>query len=210
MQVYITDINENSEKTLLGQYGPFFDSKRLERLDRAKSGKAKSELITGGALLLMALKEHGIVDTIIYRDNGKPMLQNRDDFFFSMSHSGDYVLLAVSDEEIGLDVQRVTKVNESLKKRISSEAERERFKELYDKKFNLIWAVKESYSKLDGRGIQLPFDKITFDIDDLYIRIYYESEPKAYGVRVYSDDTYEAVVCSGKEITNFEIKKVVL
>lgn len=96
---------------------------------------------------------------IVYGSKGKPYFENRDTFF-SLSHSGDYVLCAVSDEKIGADIQQCKDgLKESLVKRVLTDVELEEWNRLRsDEKqatlyFYQKWTEKEACSKLTGEGI---------------------------------------------------------
>lgn len=95
----------------------------------------------------------------IYGKEGKPYFRDLP-FYFNLSHSGDYVLCAISSEEIGADIQQhCGKEVEKLAGRFFSEreaaaleqvgAEREKRKKL----FYRLWTRKEAYGKLTGKGI---------------------------------------------------------
>lgn len=78
--------------------------------------------------------------------------------YFNLSHSGDYVICAVADFEVGADIQRRTRVRESLLRRFFSAEEKKRIELCPEEKkreriFAAIWAVKEAEAKLTGRGI---------------------------------------------------------
>lgn len=81
---------------------------------------------------------------------GKPYFANFP-LFFSLSHSGDFVFCAVSEREIGADLQEETDADwETLSRRFFSVRERERLsKELFFR----IWCRKEAYAKLTGEGL---------------------------------------------------------
>lgn len=95
-----------------------------------------------------------------YGGNGKPYLEGNP-FFFSISHSGDYVLCAVSDREIGADIQKTDctgKCRErQLADRFFSPAEVERLGQYSDAEtasyFYTLWTRKEAYGKLTGAGV---------------------------------------------------------
>ena len=38
-------------------------------------------------------------------DSGKPIVSGRDDIKISLSHSGEYLVIALSSEEVGIDIQ---------------------------------------------------------------------------------------------------------
>lgn len=88
---------------------------------------------------------------------GKPYLQKKF-CCFSLSHSGEYVFCAVSDREIGADIQRcLPRKDHNLEKRFFSERERllleGRSGEERENLFYRLWTKKEAYGKLTGDGI---------------------------------------------------------
>ena len=81
-------------------------------------------------------------------------------FYFNLSHSGDYVLCAVSSAEIGTDIQQHCGKNvERLARRFFTEREAAALeqageeREKRERLFYRLWARKEAYGKLTGKGI---------------------------------------------------------
>ena len=98
-----------------------------------------------------------------YGKDGKPYWDGIP-LFFSLSHSGDLVALAVSEQEIGLDVQEMTGADwKKLAKRFFADEEQEELWRLCEpseesgqREFFRLWSRKESYGKLTGEGV-LPY-----------------------------------------------------
>ena len=68
---------------------------------------------------------------------GKPISKDR---YANVSHSGNMVIVGVSVCEIGVDIERIKKVNDDLKKRVTNESEYESIKSDLD--FFKIWTAK--------------------------------------------------------------------
>lgn len=49
--------------------------------------------------------------TIKYNKNGKPYLDDINNIYFSMSHSDKYLVIVISNKEIGVDIEEVKKYN---------------------------------------------------------------------------------------------------
>ena len=105
--------------------------------------------------------------------HGKPEIV---DFpmYFSLSHSGDYVLCAVSDREVGADIQKLQAADFSkLASRFFTEAEYQALEKCVDeaerqKLFFRLWTKKEAYGKLTGQGVAAILNRdvcFTPDID---------------------------------------------
>lgn len=93
-----------------------------------------------------------------YGERGKPYFQNLP-FFFNLSHSGDYVLCALSEQEIGVDIQRQAALRDiRIADRFFSESEKALIagcitEEERQSCFYRLWTRKEAYGKLTGEGI---------------------------------------------------------
>lgn len=94
-----------------------------------------------------------------YGKEGKPYFRDLP-FYFNLSHSGDYVLCVISSEEIGADIQQHCGKNvERLARRFFSEREAAALEqageeqEKRERLFYRLWARKEAYGKLTGKGI---------------------------------------------------------
>lgn len=106
-----------------------------------------------------------------YGDKGKPCFRDYP-YCFSLSHSGDYVYCVISQKDIGADIQQWRKCDvKRLSGRFFSYSEREaleragmeqtglkqeglgRSGDLEAELFFRLWARKEAYGKLTGRGI---------------------------------------------------------
>ena len=90
---------------------------------------------------------------ILRTDKGKPYIINGP--CFSISHSRGYVGIAVTDSDIGIDLEVVRPYHEKLPKRIFSPNEYKWFCSRRETKldFFTLWTLKESYYKYLGTGL---------------------------------------------------------
>lgn len=124
-------------------------------------------------------------------ENGKPWIKDHPEFYFNISHAGDYVVLAYGDVPLGVDIEQIREKDNlrvarrcftereyayvSGQKEVSSQepagasgevAEKAGFKpddSLCAERFFYLWTMKESYLKLTGDGISVPLN--SFEID---------------------------------------------
>lgn len=144
-----------------------------EKLPGEKSGSGKQE-----RGLLCGLYEYtvsrllGSLSTTLelrmdYGEKGKPYLRDYP-FYFNLSHSMDYVICAVSDREVGADIQWCSMEKgerlERIARRFFSPEElaalaccREQVERA--QLFYRLWTRKEAYGKLTGGGIGAALDK---------------------------------------------------
>lgn len=121
-----------------------------------------------GDLLLrrMIMMETGIPNEDIefgYTTFGKPYLKGRADFHFNLSHSGDWAVAAADTAPVGVDVEQIAAVDYDVSKHFFTEEERGNLMNSSDKAayFFTLWALKESYVKLIGKGVSQPLNSIS-------------------------------------------------
>lgn len=202
--VYIADIKDTVWDGFYDRFKDLIEPKRLERINSVENEKSKKMLICTGALLQGVLKLHGgDAHDIAYDENGKPFLQGKTDLFFNVSHSGTLIVVAVAGCEIGVDIQKPVPYKEALINRICGMEERDSLGSAVIRNFNLVWAVKESFTKLTGTGIARDLKEITFVRNGEEFDILEKGEKAAKGYHVYADELYETVL-SSKEPINVE------
>lgn len=81
---------------------------------------------------------------------------------FSLSHSGGYALLAVSDSDVGADLERIRPAPERVAARVFTPDEQRWLAgdDDYDTRFFTLWTLKEALLKACGRGLTLPLQSL--------------------------------------------------
>ncbi|MCQ2752800.1 MAG: 4'-phosphopantetheinyl transferase superfamily protein [Bacilli bacterium] len=145
-----------------------------QQLPRARQKRADAYLkpidqirsVAAFTLLLKLLDDQKIT----YHDqdfrvdrNGKPYLAGQK-IYFNLAHGGDYVIAAISEEKIGVDVES-TKREEEIDKLTSyvfNRAEQNGYQQSHHRSmfFYRIWTLKESYIKCVGKGLQIKMPTI--------------------------------------------------
>ena len=105
-------------------------------------------------------------------ENGKPFLKDRPDIHFNISHCSGLVVCAFCEHPVGIDVEQVKPVRESLVKRVLHKDEQQvlrQYGEISDahvqRLFFRYWTLKESYLKQDGTGLTKEPREICFSVD---------------------------------------------
>lgn len=131
-------------------------------------------------------KSNGI--NVDYLYGGRPYLPCHPDIFISISHSGDYLVIALSDFSIGVDIQEHRSVSNSIWERFYPADDSALLTSIKDPVqredlFFMTWAIRESYTKFTGRG--LSEDLRSFHIDHDKCTITSEKgSPNAYYVEL--------------------------
>lgn len=197
---------------LIGQKGgEGLSQYRQEKLARTRNPKAYALSLGVELLLLAALRElNGPMPPleITCGEGGKPAL--KDGPAFSLSHSGERVLCALSDKPVGADLQQLRPCNPALVRRFFTaeegawlEAQQER-----DLAFSLLWSLKESYVKLLGSGIA------GVHLDSFTVRVLPDGRAQIDGSSVklwyVVCDGYVMAVCSHAYAAPDTIKELIL
>lgn len=165
IELYLTDIRklENGYVNLLGEITP----KRREKTERFIFLQDRLRCLAGGLLLKEVLGIHRD-EELIYNAYDKPALKMKDKHF-NLSHSGDYVVLAVDNCFVGVDIERIEKANMAVAERCFQKDELGYLtngKDDLNQKFFSLWTLKESLMKATGFGLSLPpesFSVLPFD-----------------------------------------------
>ncbi len=117
-------------------------------------------------------------DLIKRSAHGKPCYDSPDPYYFNISHCDTAIAVAVARVPVGIDVEGLRRVKCSVVKKCCSAAEteyvygtenlrsfgKEELCEDEAKRFLHLWTLKESYVKMTGEGMRVPFDTVCFDM----------------------------------------------
>lgn len=118
------------------------------------------------------VEENEILET----EYEKPYIPNHD--FFNISHSGDYVVLAQAETEVGVDIEKINDRHLNVAERVFTERELLWMNEDSKERFFILWTQKEAVMKAVGKGLSLApesFDVMPFQenksivIDDMQL-----------------------------------------
>ena len=199
-KVYIADTSPLRDGAVFSRRLTCVSGERLNKINRCAKHDDKIRSLAAGLLLEKALDDIGISDREIrIGDNGKPYLANGT-VFFNLSHSGERVMCAVSDMEVGCDVQRIGEANLKIADSFFSPYERGLLSSIEDenakiKMFYRLWTFKESYVKALGTGLKTPLKSFSVtaeeSVNGYYFKEYYIEDGYAYaacGKSIYFED----------------------
>ncbi|MBP2077294.1 4'-phosphopantetheinyl transferase family protein [Oceanobacillus polygoni] len=89
---------------------------------------------------------------------GKPYFPDYPSIQFNISHSGDFVVCAVNDQQVGIDVEKVKAFDLCMAKQLFTEFEYWEILAAENKSLACydFWTMKESYVKALGKGLAIP------------------------------------------------------
>lgn len=224
MKVYVTKIKEISEK-VLEELIKFISKEKKSKLQKLKHREDKLRCLIGEILVRYIIAETiSIKDSdIIFETNiyGKPFLRDYSDFHFNISHSGDFVLCAIDNKPIGIDIEKVLSIEyEAIVTNFFTSKEmnyimRGNFKNQINK-FYEIWTIKESYVKAYGQGINMSFKDFSVDYNkEEYIGVIRENKYDKCNIKGFSlEPDYKVAICSFnpinfKQITFIDVENLI-
>lgn len=164
---------------------------RAEYLARLRRQEDRDRSLTGQLLVRKLLVSMGITTGVLHRrPNGQPYLTGCR-LHVSISHCDDVVVCALSDEPVGIDVERVRPIDLRLCEHLCTPEELSYIlagkpfpKEplcqdaAVSQRFFEVWTAKEAYFKKRGTGITdlksvniLPLPRQIHRIDDYMVQI---------------------------------------
>lgn len=166
LKLYYGHIKLVKDQQVFDKWFEKMNSERQEKILRLQNDVDKQRSLLAGILLNFGLEKDRFAKQI----------------FYSISHSGNYVICALSDRRVGVDIEnkfrsvfsesKEEQLNRIAKKCLTM-GEEIRFHSCdEDEKADLMmnfWTRKESYSKAVGKGLALDFSTIdTEKMDGLY------------------------------------------
>ncbi|RAP52493.1 MAG: hypothetical protein BZ137_08615 [Methanosphaera sp. rholeuAM130] len=160
----------NVEKLDLTKAYPLLSNHRKNKVSRFRFDKDK-KLGCGAYLLLMKLLEEKHIYNPLFKTGkyDKPYIVNYPNIHFNMSHSGKYVACAISDTQVGIDIEYndpTIDLNIARNYFFNSEYENIIKSKNPSDEFFKYWVLKESYMKYTGLGFNLPLDSFEIIIEE--------------------------------------------
>lgn len=190
------NVDETAFQRMWGQVS----EQRREKARKYQFRKDAVLSLCGEMLIRYGYSKHfGIGSPITFRENdyGKLYVQEADNFYFNLSHSGHYVICAVAKEEVGVDIEEI---------RQDLELEISRF--FHPKEYHIImqagdeqqiplffryWTAKESYIKYRGMGLSLELSSFYFNKGKIYTK---EGIPNGVVTFYNSISHYQIALCT--------------
>lgn len=169
LKIYVADITPLYDTACYRQKMELMHEKRREKILKFRSEGDRCRGLAAGLLLREALLGEGIsYDDAVFTlgVSGKPRLSDAA-VSFNLSHAGKRAVCAVSDHEVGVDIERLSRFEKAGERvqRIAHKILSARERELWENNSSSeelvrLWTKKESYAKLTGEGIACDFSEI--------------------------------------------------
>lgn len=184
-KVFIADVSKlNSD---ISVYSDRVSEYRYQKSVRYK--KENDRMLSIGAELLLSnylgRKPYYTID-----EYGKPTGETVN---FNFSHSGNIAICGVSDNGVGVDVEKIRDVNVNIAKKKFLDTEYKKIINSIDPEdtFFEYWVKKESYLKALGMGIRLPLNG--FDVNGICDWNFYMYNVKGYKICACAKEKVEFI-----------------
>lgn len=157
---YLSPLNDK-EATFLAS---FLNASRLEKIKKQKNKEEYDRKLISSALAVSMIKKYfGIPineQKFAEGEYGKPYLVGFPDVHFNISHSGKYIICAVSDSPVGVDVEEIRQFNSGVTKKVFSKEVQKKIieSESRDRAFTCEWVRLEGNLKRRGIGLAEGFE----------------------------------------------------
>lgn len=163
-KVYLFEQTEQVTEEFMNRVLPLLPEERRRRAMRFQRMIDGKNCVIAFLMLKMALKQNFCISDfgLQYGEYGKPYLADYSDVYFNISHCRCGCTVAVADHPIGIDIQDIRTFSWDVAQRVCCKEELERLEQSSerDREFTRMWAMKESYLKMLGRGIGDDLTKI--------------------------------------------------
>ncbi|MDO3677728.1 4'-phosphopantetheinyl transferase family protein [Paenibacillus ehimensis] len=205
IEVYAVRLSGEPEAGIMQQLNDCVSEEKQAKAARLKQPADRCRTLVGEALARWLIGQRwGLRPSdirYIYNAYGKPSLDGFPNIHFNVSHSGEWVVCAISEQPVGVDIERQQYIDFSWSYHYFATEEAydlqqrpfaERLSYFYD-----LWTLKESFIKQRGVGLSLPLDRFA-------VRVTSEGNPvllhspdlKEYWFKQYPvDGPYKLAVC---------------
>lgn len=187
---------------------------RRAKVDRYRKEEAKRQSLGAEMLLRYALAEAGLKEfpeRLKIGRYGKPYLPGGE-LYFNLSHSEQWVLCAVSDAEVGCDIEKIRPIKIRTARRFAPEEYEDILacggEETQTERFFRYWTLKESVMKATGFGMRLPLDKFCITLEP-QLSLAQNADPRSFCLKEFDGiEEFRAALCAAGDVSDAELTVV--
>ncbi len=212
MDIYYFNITVLRNKNIFNQKLQDLDEQRINKIKRLRVTDDKLRCFGAGLLTRFMKEKYGIEEEILVDKFGKPYFKDSK-IQFNISHSGSYVIIAVSRHRIGIDIQRIQQDKHRIAEKNFLPSECKYINDAEDEagmqqRFCEIWTIKEAYLKNIGIGLRKPLNSFEVSLSGETPQIIGKKDYRF--VQFKMDDRYIVTVCGSRKDEKFNIEEVLI
>lgn len=193
---------------MFNQFSYLISNEKRERIKRLINLDDANRVLIGDllvrSLICQKYKINNDEINFIYNEYGKPFAESFSDFHFNISHSGEWVVCATANSNVGIDIEKISEI-EALKLANEFFSEEE-FYDLSNMNSNEqinyffdVWTLKESYIKTIGKGLYIPLNSFSIKKESQTL-ISYKNIPQNFHFRQYNiESNYKVSACATRD-----------
>lgn len=145
---------------------------------------------------------------ILRDDMGKPYFKEYP-LYFNVSHSGEYLAIAISEFPVGIDIQEPKNIKDGLFCKVVQPQEQPLIGEERKKDFLRLWALKESFVKAEGKGLRISLKNYYFEKKNEKYFVNYGGQKQAWTFNIEETliENYVISVCGLEKEVCWIMKK---
>lgn len=177
IHVYYTRNTNRLAKACFDSYYNLLPLAEQVRIMNYKRHEDRQAALLGKALLIAGMKQLDLIADwaqLKRNDYGKPYLDHSaSGIEFNISHSENYVVAAISNVPIGIDIEAIRPLDIADFENCFSSGE---WRRIIDGKAPLLqfftyWSIKEAVIKAAGKGLSIPLSEVCIGESKVYIDV---------------------------------------
>lgn len=199
--VYYCKLSDTDIDSLALSYLPRERQGRIANCVRKQNG---AQMYVSSMLCDCVLRQYGSsLSHVKQGEHGKPYVEG--ELYFNLSHSGEYVVMAVGDRPLGIDVEKKKYLSPTVAKAFLNPRELEYVTARPELPLTSLWCRKEAFLKCLGYGWVKETANRTSVLEESFL-----FEQEHYSFREYEiDENYFLTVCeTGQVRGEFSIEEV--
>ena len=200
VKTYILNTDALDNRELFEKKLDTVDKERRKKILRLPKNTPQKQSLGAGLLI-----KTFVGDITSYGIGGKPQALETQ---FNISHSGRYVVLSVSNEPVGVDIELLQRGRRKIASKFFTLEENIQIDQSYDpdRTFTRLWTLKEAFLKCIGTSIGRNLRKTSINLNGGDIRVEQNINNYPYYFKEYNIEGYQLSVCS--EDNEFEEKLI--
>ena len=212
MKIYYFNITPLRNRSIFESQIKKLDDDRQVKTQRLKVTADKLRCVGAGMLINFVKQQYGVKGDVRIDKFGKPYFEDSN-VHFNVSHSGMYVIIAVSEYNIGIDIQKIKSDKHRIAEKNFMPSECDYINNATNEKdvqqrFCEVWTTKEAYLKCVGIGLRKPLNSFEISLNQDTICVVGEENYKF--VQFMMDDKYIVTVCGKQADQEFDIQEVLI
>ncbi|MCL1936225.1 MAG: 4'-phosphopantetheinyl transferase superfamily protein [Defluviitaleaceae bacterium] len=196
IKVYAVNINEPISSDDYINFLSHIADENLNKIKKFRFIEDSKRTLYGDLMIrYLVCKNFNILNKHIkyrYNEFGKPYILNcskNDSIFeFNISHSGQWVVCAISKFEVGIDIEKIVPIDLNVALDFFSKSEYTKLMSVSENiklnYFYSIWTLKESYIKFLGKGLSVLLDSFSVCVEKDFVIDFY----KEYKLAIYTEN----------------------